>query len=289
MAQDYKLALIGYPLGHTLSPVLYKSAFKDLGIQGSYEALETRPEDLISRIKYLKNNGYYGFNVTIPFKVPVTLFLSKYDEFMNITGSVNTVKIEEDLTLSGFNTDVYGFLQPIKDIDLKDKKAAVIGTGGASRAICAGLQKKGIKEINLYTRNIINSSETVKTLRNRFPDIEFKAIQTSLMSGLEDVDILVNTSPVGMKNFDEDNSPVNDKNVQSLPEGAIIYDIVYNPLETALISKAIKFDKKFIHGLDMLVWQAVRAIEIWTGKTPDFNKMKSDALEHFLINITKSS
>lgn len=289
MAENYKLALIGYPLGHTLSPILYKSAFKDLNIEGSYEALETNPEDLVSKIKYLKNNGYFGFNVTIPFKVPVTLFLSKYDEYMNITGSVNTVKIEEDMTLSGYNTDVYGFIQPIKDIDLEGKKAAVIGTGGAARAVCAGLHKKGIKEINLYTRNVINSSETVKTLRNRFSDIEFKAIQTSLMEGLEDIDILVNTTPVGMKNFDEDNSPVNDKNIESLPETAIVYDIVYNPLQTALISKAIKFNKKFIHGLDMLIWQAIRATEIWTDKTPDFNKMKSDALEHLLINITKSS
>ena len=74
MEKELKLALIGHPLGHSLSPVLYKTAFKELGLEGSYELLETDPEDLISRIKYLKNNGYYGFNVTIPFKVPVTLF-----------------------------------------------------------------------------------------------------------------------------------------------------------------------------------------------------------------------
>ena len=282
--ENYKLALIGHPLGHSLSPVLYKTAFKQLGLEGSYELLDTPPEDLISRIKYLKNNGYYGFNVTIPFKVPLTLFLSKYDELMNITGSVNTVKIEEDGTLSGFNTDVYGFMQAIPDdIDLTNKKAAVMGTGGASRAICAGLFKKGIRKIDIYTRNIIDSSETVKTLRERFNTIEFNAIQSSMMKGLEDVDILVNATPLGMKNFAQGSSPVEDKFIQTLSDSAIVYDIVYNPIRTSLISKAIKYNKKYIHGLDMLVWQAVRATEIWTGQKPDFNLMKTSALEAFLM------
>jgi shikimate dehydrogenase len=118
--EKLKLGLIGYPLGHSLSPILYQAAFKDLGIEGEYELLETAPEDLINQIKNLKRNKYFGFNVTIPHKVPLTLFLSKYDEYVNMTGSVNTVKIEEDLTLSGYNTDVYGFCEAIpKNIDLK--------------------------------------------------------------------------------------------------------------------------------------------------------------------------
>ena len=283
--ENYKLALIGHPLGHSLSPVLYQTAFKELGLEGSYELLDTPPEDLISRIKYLKNNGYFGFNVTIPFKVPLTLFLGKYDELMNITGSVNTVKIESDGTLSGFNTDVYGFMQAIpNDINLNGKKAAVIGTGGASRAVCAGLFKKGIKKIDIYTRNIIDSADTVKTLRERFGAIQFQAVQTQMMKSLEDIDILVNTTPLGMKNYAEGISPVEDEFIKTLPDSAVIYDIVYNPIRTALISRAIKYNKRFIHGLDMLVWQAVRACEIWTGKKPDFNLMKTKALEAFLIN-----
>ena len=283
--ENYKLALIGHPLGHSLSPVLYQTAFKELGLEGSYELLDTPPEDLISRIKYLKNNGYFGFNVTIPFKVPLTLFLGKYDELMNITGSVNTVKIESDGTLSGFNTDVYGFMQAIpNDINLNGKKAAVIGTGGASRAVCAGLFKKGIKKIDIYTRNIIDSADTVKTLRERFGAIQFQAVQTQMMKSLEDIDILVNTTPLGMKNYAEGTSPVEDEFIKTLPDSAVIYDIVYNPIRTALISRAIKYNKRFIHGLDMLVWQAVRACEIWTGKKPDFNLMKTKALEAFLIN-----
>ncbi len=282
--ENYKLALIGYPLGHSLSPVLYEAAFKDLGLEGTYEILPTESEDLISRIKFLRSHKYYGFNVTIPHKVPVTLFLSKYDEYVNMTGSVNCVKIEEDLSLSGYNTDVWGFCEAIKDVDLVGKSAAVMGTGGAARAICAGLYSKGISKIDIYTRNVINSKETIETLRRRFDKIKINAIQLSLMDTLEDIDILVNTTPLGMKNFDENNSPVQDKQIESLKDEAIVYDIVYNPLKTPLISKALKYNKKIVYGLDMLVYQAVRAMEIWCGKRPDANLMKVKAMEKFIIN-----
>lgn len=282
---EYKLALIGYPLGHSLSPVLYQAAFKDLGIDGTYEILPTQSEDLISQIKHLRTNKFYGFNVTIPHKVPVTLFLSKYDEQVNMTGSVNVVKIEEDSSLSGFNTDVWGFYEGIpKDIDLKRKKAAVIGTGGAARAVCAGLYMAGIKKIDIYTRNVLDSTEVIKTLRNRFDKVRFNVIQTSLMKDLSDVDILVNTTPLGMKNFDENTSPVDDKNMDTLPSHTLIYDIVYNPYRTALISKAIKFNKRYVCGLDMLVYQAQKACEIWFNEKPSFEKMKIAAMNEFLIN-----
>ena len=284
--EEYKLGLIGYPLGHSLSPILYETAFSDLGIKGSYELLPTQDEDLINKIKYLKKNKYYGFNVTIPYKVPITLFLSKFDEYVNMTGAVNTVKIEEDSTLSGFNTDVWGFCEAIpKDVDLKGCHAAVIGTGGASRAICAGLYKLGVSKIDIYTRNVINSKDTMETLRKRFDKIEFEAIQLDLMKTLEDIDILVNTTPVGMKNFDEASSPVGDEKIESLKDSAIVYDIVYNPFKTALISKAIKYNKKFICGLDMLIYQAQRAVEIWTGQKPDFKAMKIKALEKNLLEL----
>ena len=283
MMDKIKLGLIGYPLGHSLSPILYKAAFEELGINGEYELLPTQSEDLISKIKFLRSNKYYGFNVTIPHKVPLTLFLSKFDEYVNMTGSVNCVKIEEDSSLSGYNTDIWGFCEAIKDVDLKGKHAAVIGTGGAARAICAGLYTKEISKIDIYTRNVIDSKETIETLRNRFDKVEINAIQTSLMDTMENVDILVNTTPLGMKNFDENSSPVEDRQIESLPNDAIVYDIVYNPLRTPLISKAIKYNKKHICGIDMLVYQAQKAVEIWFNKKPDANNMKSKALEKFIL------
>ena len=280
----YKLALIGYPLGHSLSPVLYKAAFEDIEIDGQYELLPVESEDLISKIKYLRSQKYYGFNVTIPHKVPLTLFLSKFDEYVNMTGSVNCVKIEQDSSLSGYNTDVCGLVEAIKNVDLKGKHAVVFGTGGAARAICAGLYAKNIGKIDIYTRNVIDSKETIETLRKRFDKVEINAIQLSLMDTFEDVDILVNTTPLGMKNFEDDSCIVKDKQIESLPDNAIVYDIVYNPLKTPLISKAIKYNKKYVCGLDMLVYQAQKATEIWFDKKPDAKIMKIRALEELMLN-----
>ena len=163
----YKLGIIGYPLTHSVSAAIQKAGFESLGIEGSYDVLETSPEDLISRIKYLKTNGYNGFNVTIPLKVPMSLFLDDIDDYANIAGCVNTVKILDDRSFIGYNTDIYGFKAAIQsDVDLKGKRVAILGTGGASRAAVVGLAELGVKYIDFYTRNIINSKQTLDYVRN---------------------------------------------------------------------------------------------------------------------------
>lgn len=278
----YKFGIIGCPLSHSLSKVMHEAAFKSLNLEGSYDVLETESEDLIQRLKFLKTNGYNGFNVTIPHKIPVALFLSDVDEIANLAGSVNTVVINEDKTLKGYNTDVYGFMKPIEDIDLKDKKAVILGTGGASRAVICGLFMKGVKKIDFYTRNVINSTESINVLRNRFKEVEIKLLQYELMSGLNDASIVVNTTPLGMKNFRQGVSPLDDNLIKTLPEDAIIYDIVYNPIKTELINKAIRHNKKYRTGLDMLVYQGAKAFEIWTGTYPNTDKMKIAALEELV-------
>ena len=274
----YKLGIIGCPLSHSLSKFMQEAALKDSGLNGSYDTLETQSEDLIQRIKYLKTNGYLGFNVTIPHKIPISLFLSDVDEFANRVGSVNTVVIDENKNLKGYNTDVFGFMEPIKDVDLNNKKAAVLGTGGASRAVGAGLYNKGIKKIDMYTRNVINSTEAVNVLRQRFEDIEIKLLQYEVMENLSDISIVVNTTPLGMKNFRQGVSPLSDEMIKTLSDDAIVYDIVYNPIKTELINKAVKYNKKYVSGLDMLVFQGAKAFEIWTGIYPNTDKMKIAAL-----------
>lgn len=278
----YKFGIIGNLLSHSLSKVMQEAAFKSLDLQGSYDVLETKSEDLIQRIKFLKTNNYDGFNVTIPHKVPITVFLSEVDDVANMAGSVNTVLINEDKTLKGFNTDVYGFMKPIDDIDLNGKKAAVLGTGGASRAVVCGLSLKGISKIDMFSRNVINSSNAVNTLKERFKDIEIKLLQYEILSSLKDVDIVVNTTPLGMKNFRQGISPLSDEIIQTLPDDAIVYDIVYNPIKTELINKAIKYNKQYKTGIDMLVYQGAKAFEIWTGQKPNVDKMKIAALEALL-------
>ena len=276
----YKLGIIGYPLGHSISAAIQKAGFDSLGLEGSYDVLETPPEDLISRIKYLKTNGYKGFNVTIPLKVPMSLFLDDIDDYANIAGCVNTVKILEDKTFIGYNTDIYGFKTAIPDsINLHGLRASILGTGGASRAAVVGLVERGIKFIDFYTRNIINSRQTLDYVRAKFPQIEFNVYQIQNIRSLEESAVIVNATPIGMKGYMADQMPLEPKDLDRLSSATIIYDIVYNPIKTILIKESEKRGLRTISGLDMLIYQAQRAIEIWTGKKPDFNVMKLSALD----------
>ncbi len=276
----YKLGIIGYPLTHSISAAIQKAGFESLGLEGSYDVLETPPEELIPRIKYLKTNGYKGFNVTIPLKVPMSLFLDDIDDYANIAGCVNTVKIAEDSSFYGYNTDIYGFKSAIPlEISLQGKRASILGTGGASRAAVVGLAEKGVKYIDFYTRNIINSRQTLDYVRAKFPEIEFNVYQIQNIRSLEDSAIIVNATPIGMKGYMADQMPLEPRDLDRLNSDVLIYDIVYNPIKTVLIKEAEKRGLKTIGGLDMLIYQAQRAIEIWTGKIPDFNVMKLAALE----------
>lgn len=276
----YKLGIIGYPLTHSISAAIQKAGFESLGIEGSYDVLETTPEDLISRIKYLKTNGYQGFNVTIPLKVPMSLFLDDIDDYANIAGCVNTVKILEDRSFIGYNTDIYGFKKAIpNDVNLNNKTAAILGTGGAARASVVGLAEKGIKAIDFYTRNIINSRQTLDYVRAKFPNIEFNVYQIQNIRSLEDASIIVNATPIGMKGYMADQMPLEIRDFNSISQDAVIYDIVYNPVKTVLLREAQVRGFRTISGLDMLIYQAQRAIEIWTEKSPDVNIMKLAAME----------
>lgn len=276
----FKLGIIGYPLGHSLSAVIQKAGLKSIGLEGSYDVMETPPEDLINRIKFIKTNGYNGFNVTIPLKVPMSLFLDDIDDYANIAGCVNTVKVGDDKSFFGYNTDIYGFKKAIPEtINLAGKNASILGTGGASRAAVVGLAEKGVKEIDFYTRNIINSRQTLEYVRAKFPEINFNVYQIQNIRSLEGTSIVVNATPIGMKGFMADQMPLEKTDLDKLNPETLIYDIVYNPVKTVLIQEAQKRGLQTVGGLDMLIYQAERAIEIWTGKSPDTKLMKIAALE----------
>ena len=276
----FKLGIIGYPLGHSISAVIQKAGLKSIGLEGSYDVMETPPEDLINRIKFIKTNGYNGFNVTIPLKVPMSLFLDDIDDYANIAGCVNTVKVGDDKSFFGYNTDIYGFKKAIPEtINLAGKNASILGTGGASRAAVVGLAEKGVKEIDFYTRNIINSRQTLEYVRAKFPEINFNVYQIQNIRSLEGTSIVVNATPIGMKGFMADQMPLEKTDLDKLNPETLIYDIVYNPDKTVLIQEAQKRGLQTVGGLDMLIYQAERAIEIWTGKSPDTKLMKIAALE----------
>lgn len=279
----YKLGLIGYHLSHSISPIIHKAGLESLALDGTYEVLETPPEDLISRIKFLKSNNYDGFNVTIPLKVPMALFLDHVDKSADISGCVNTIKIMPDRTFYGYNTDIYGFQKAIPasiQTELKSASVSILGTGGAARAAAVGLIELGIKQINFYSRNIINSSEIVNYLRKTFPDIKFNLFQNSSTGELFNSAMIINTTPIGMKGNSADQMPLGLETIVKLPKDTVIYDAIYNPTKTLLLKKSEEYGLKTINGLDMLINQAAKAQEIWTGKFPDVNAMKVAALEN---------
>ncbi|MBR6126221.1 shikimate dehydrogenase, partial [bacterium] len=229
----YKLGIIGYPLGHSISAVIQKAGLESIGLEGTYDVMETPPEDLISRIKYLKTNGYDGFNVTIPLKVPMSLFLDDIDDYANVAGCVNTVKVGKNGAFYGYNTDIYGFKKAIPlTIDLKGTRASILGTGGASRAAVVGLAERGVKYIDFYSRNIINSHQTLDYVRSKFPDVEFNVYQIQNIRSLEESAIIVNATPIGMKGYMADQMPLERGDLDKFNTDAVVYDIVYNPAKT---------------------------------------------------------
>lgn len=277
-----KFAVIGYPLGHSLSTYIHNAGFKSLGIKASYEILETPPDTLVDRIKYFKTHGYSGFNVTIPLKLPVTFFLDEVDESANIANAVNTVVIDEKTkTLKGYNTDASGFKNAIpNDITLCGKIAGVMGTGGAARAAITALALSQMKEVKIFTRNVLNSLELINYLRKTFPNVEFNPYQIERIRDLSDIDLLVNATPIGMQGRGADFTPVEEPELTTLKAGATVYDIIYNPKKTILLKLAEKHGYRTINGVDMFIHQAVEAEKIWTGRTPDFKDMKIAALEN---------
>ena len=281
-APTRKYALIGYPLGHSLSSFIHEAGFKSLGLKASYEILETPPETLVDRIKFFKSQGYRGFNVTIPLKLPITMFLDSVDASADIVNAVNTVVIDpQTREMRGYNTDVLGFRNAIpEDVTLCGKVAGVLGTGGAARAAITALAQAQMKEIKLFTRNVPNSLELVNYLRKTFPNVEFNTYQIERIRDLSDIDLLVNTTPIGMLGRAADFTPVEENELRTLKQGAVVYDVIYNPKKTILLKLAQKYGYRTINGVDMFIHQALAAEQIWTGRTPDFKDMKIAALEN---------
>lgn len=276
-----KFGLIGYPLGHSLSAVIHKAGFESLGIDATYDILETDPEDLVERVKFFKRENYSGFNVTIPLKLPISLFVQEVDKYADIAGAVNTVKINPDKTFKGYNTDAMGFKKAIPaSIDLKGADVALLGTGGASRAAVLALSELGVKYIGVYTRNIPNAMDYMAYMRRKFPNIEFESHQIDSVRDLSRYNMLVNTTPIGMLGRSADMTPIEENVLKTMPENSTVYDVIYNPKKTVLLKLAENIGLNTINGLDMFIYQAIAAQEIWLGKTPDFKTMKIAALEN---------
>lgn len=276
-----KTALIGHPLGHSLSGVIHSAGYKSVGIEGKYDVIDVPPEKLKETIEHLKKDGYSGFNVTIPYKVDVKKQLSLWDMLVDYAGCTNCVRIKPNGEMYGYNTDIYGFTEAIPEnmrTGLEGKKALILGNGGAARAVAVALVMMKVSQIDFRVRSLEKSSDLKDLMNTKFKKINCQMIQT--LTDVSEYSIIVNTTPLGTIGDNKDKMPIATSLLEKADNSVIIYDLVYNPTETTFIKTAKDFGFYTIGGLDMLVYQAQKAFKIFTGKEPDFEQMKKAALRH---------
>ena len=270
-----KYGLIGHPVKHSLSPAMQNAAFSALGIDAEYLLYDIEPSKLEDFLKDARANNISGLNVTIPYKIKTKEYLEHkgtLDENARRLGAVNTIKICEDGGLCGYNTDGPGFYRSLVE-DLKcepeGKKIVVLGAGGASHAVIMYLGN-GPKKILVYDIDKTKTDDLKAHYKKYFDEKKLEIIGADdLADKIKDADLLVNTTPVGMK--DADPSPID---ISFLHRGLRIYDLVYNRPSTELVKKANALKLHAVTGLGMLLYQGAIALEIWTGAKAPVSVMK---------------
>ncbi len=274
--------LVGFPIKHSLSPCMHNAAFSKLKIKARYKLFELKSEELAGFLGSLKKKNICGFNVTYPYKEDILRFINSKSPAVKEIGAANTVVVGKNGKLEGFNTDYLGFSAHLKELKVKPKKAAIIGAGGASRAVCFALAKMKIDELCIYDIDKFKSLSLFKKLNSRFPKTRFSVASTIEDLEISGKDLLINASPVGMRQLD----PCLVK-PQDLHEGLFVYDLIYNPAETKLISLAKGRNLNFSNGLGMLLYQGVFAFRHFCAKTPPVKIMKEALLKACLQGVSK--
>lgn len=251
-----KYTLIGYPLGHSMSPMIHERLFAMKGREASYDLTEIAPEDLGSQIAALRE--FKGFNVTIPHKQSIIPFLDEIGESAARYNSVNCV-VNDGGRLIGYNTDCDGFIRSVEKYPM-DGKVLLIGCGGVGRMMAIEAARSGA---DLTLGILPCDKERAAVLSEEIlavkPDTK---IRTMLTTDIDDsFDVLLNASPAGMYPKTE-GCPVSDALIE---KSGCVFDVVYNPIETTLMRKARSLGKTAIGGSAMLVLQAVKAHELWNN------------------------
>ncbi|MHB8088653.1 MAG: shikimate dehydrogenase [Anaerolineaceae bacterium] len=278
MPENYSLGLIGYPLGHSLSPALHQTALAEAGLKGKYDLFQISPlpdgqGELEALINHLRSGELHGLNVTIPHKQSVLSLVDELTSSAKIIGAVNTLYMKSG-HLFGDNTDAPGFWGDLTHLPLQNAKTAlVLGAGGAARAVVYALLTRDwtIRILDLRQEQVDGlymhySAQDLDSSKLEVIPFTPQAIE---QAGLES-DLLVNTTPMGMH---PDIEKCAWPEAISLPLHACIYDVVYNPMETRLLKRAEAAGLPCRNGLGMLVEQAALAFERWTGFSPSRERM----------------
>ncbi|MEJ5240645.1 MAG: shikimate dehydrogenase [Anaerolineales bacterium] len=260
-----RVGLIGWPLGHSLSPFLHNRAFAACGLDWRYDLLPVQAEALEKRLGEWLAEGYRGFNVTIPHKQKVLRlpYVSQRSAEVERLQATNTLVRLEDGSLRAENTDWLGFLQDVQahGIEVRERTCLILGTGGSAQAVAFALERLGATEIAFLSRTPRHPTHLDwQTLRER-------------QDWLEQVALIVNCTPIGMYPQVADSPWPPDL---PLPRHAVVYDLVYNPRRTRLIEQAEQAGLRAVGGIGMLLRQAALSFTLWTGRTFDFLSLLSE-------------
>ncbi len=270
--------VIGYPIEHSLSPLMHNAAFQAVGLDYVFLAFKVKSSSVAEAVDGMRALNIRGLNVTMPHKKSVMAGLDRIDLSAQIIDSVNTILNRENL-LFGFNTDGVGAVKALKEngVELKGRKVLLLGAGGAARAIAYAVAKEA-DELAVLNRTAKQAQALAKLLeKTTNKRIAYGSLSPSdIKNNLQDSDILINATSVGMKPHPNE-SPIPTK---LLRKNLSVMDIVYNPLETQLAKDAKEAGAHIVSGVEMLIYQGAAAFEIWTGKSAPVEVMRKAVVNH---------
>ncbi len=257
-----KFGIIGNPIKHSLSPVLHNYWFNKYNINASYSILDVEEKDLRNIVEKIRDREITGINVTLPFKQKIINQTDKIINDAKLTGSVNTILLEDDKII-GENTDVFGLQAAyLKEIDdCERKNALVIGAGGVSPSVILSLQKTGLKKISITNR----TNEKCMFLKKKFNSLNILP-WNNLKNEIKNSDIIINATSLGLKDGEDFNF-----NFSNTKENVIYIDTIYNPIETKTYSFLKEEGKKVFNGLDMFIYQGQKSFYLWNKINPEID------------------
>ncbi len=265
--------IMGWPVAHSRSPIIHNHWIKKYGLNGAYVQLPVAPGKMVQAVPGLAALGFRGCNITIPHKVEALQLVDEVDPMAKRMGAMNTIVVQADGSLKGFNNDGFGYIQSLLDAQPDWRADAgpitVLGAGGAARAVVLSLADRGAKEIRLLNRTF----DKAEALAREF-GAPVKALQwEERHAALADVSLLVNTTSQGMHG-----QPDLDLSLDALPKHALVSDVIYVPLETPLLLAARQRGNPTVNGLGMLLNQARPAFNAWFGVMPEITEELKQAL-----------
>ena len=259
--------VIGSPIAHSKSPQLHRHWLKTYGISGHYIPMDVSNDNLENVLRTLPQMGFVGVNITIPYKEKVMDIADLVTDRAILIGAANTLIFRKDGKIHADNTDGYGFIENLKagapQWNPRSGPAAVLGAGGAARAVISSLLEAGVPEIKLSNRTRVRADKLKQDFGSRIRVYEW--VQAGNM--MDDADLLVNTTSLGMIGKSELRVPLD-----GLRSSTIVTDLVYAPLKTKLLATAEEYGCVTVDGLGMLLHQAVPAFERWFGRRPEVDR-----------------